>query len=407
MKPALTWLPALLLFLVSFPSCTNPNRPACSSDNLLPFREKDKWGFINTSGQVCISAKFDHADYFHDGLAEVQINGKYGVIDSIGNFVIQPQYTGMGTIEKDNIIVSSSGKWGIIDLSGHSLAAERFDQLRYEEKNDLFVFQKGDSFGIIEKNGTLRFIAACRLPEEFRENRMVITINNKSGYLSPEGRLIIQPKFDWAGGFSNGKAFCREGNTILVIDTTGKTAEKIQLPEEPTFQQIAPSLLAFLTGSHWSVINLEGQQVSAGFTRFGRYANGYIPVRRDSLWGFIDSAGRLVIEPTYESAGSYSEGLFSVRKNVMQGWGFIDRNGKWIIPPHYASVTYFSEGIVFARESSAGTEWICLDKSGKRISDLRFDHSSVFHHEIAQVELLGRMAYLGKNGKIIWQERIN
>src|SRR5688572_3761124 len=51
----------------------------------------------------------------------------------------------------------------------------------------------------------------------------------------------------------------------------------------------------------------------------------------EGRWGYINTAGELVIEARYDDAGPFSEGLASVNKRGK--WGFIDQNGNEIIEP--------------------------------------------------------------------------
>ncbi|MFM6579088.1 MAG: WG repeat-containing protein [Dolichospermum sp.] len=47
----------------------------------------DKWGYINTIGQIVIPCQFDDAMCFSEGLAKVTINGKDHLIDKTGKIV--------------------------------------------------------------------------------------------------------------------------------------------------------------------------------------------------------------------------------------------------------------------------------------------------------------------------------
>ena len=60
--------------------------------------------------------------------------------------------------------------------------------------------------------------------------------------------------------------------------------------------------------------------------------------------GFIDAGGRVVIEPTFEDAQPFHEGLASVQMN--QRWGAIDSGGNLVIPCiHSSTGLTFKEGV--------------------------------------------------------------
>ena len=47
-------------------------------------------------------------------------------------------------------------------------------------------------------------------------------------------------------------------------------------------------------------------------------------------WGFINHEGSLVIRPSFDDAGPFSEALAAVSKSGK--WGYIDLTGKIVIP---------------------------------------------------------------------------
>jgi hypothetical protein len=66
------------------------------------------------------------------------------------------------------------------------------------------------------------------------------------------------------------------------------------------------------------------------------------PVTVNGLWGFMDTAGSMVISPRFKQAGMFSEGLAPVRH---QGrYGYIDRRGTYVIPPRYDYAYGFANG---------------------------------------------------------------
>jgi hypothetical protein len=59
--------------------------------------------------------------------------------------------------------------------------------------------------------------------------------------------------------------------------------------------------------------------------------------------GYLDSTGKIIIQPTYESGGNFSEGLAAVRVNGKHG--YIDTKATWVIDPQYEYATEFVNGI--------------------------------------------------------------
>lgn len=67
----------------------------------------------------------------------------------------------------------------------------------------------------------------------------------------------------------------------------------------------------------------------------------------DGKDGFMDRTGTVVIEPRYEKAYPFKEGLAAVQ--VRGRWGYIDTNGRTVIEPRFAMAGFFSEGLADLR----------------------------------------------------------
>ena len=68
--------------------------------------------------------------------------------------------------------------------------------------------------------------------------------------------------------------------------------------------------------------------------------DGIIAYMANGKWGFVDTKGKVVIEPECDRAKSFSDGLAAVCKDGL--WGFIDREGNIAIAYQYLDADYFS-----------------------------------------------------------------
>ena len=57
---------------------------AAGAQELIPYNSSGKWGFATHGGALEISARYDYAEPFSEGLALVRAGGKYGFIDMSG-----------------------------------------------------------------------------------------------------------------------------------------------------------------------------------------------------------------------------------------------------------------------------------------------------------------------------------
>ena len=80
-------------------------------------------------------------------------------------------------------------------------------------------------------------------------------------------------------------------------------------------------------------------------------------------WGYINKKGEFVIEPRFDGAADFHEGLASV--NVDWARGYIDMTGKWVIEPRFGKAGNFSDGV--ARVTLDG-EVHYIDREGNFVS---------------------------------------
>lgn len=63
-----------------------------TADKIYAYREGDKWGFVNSSGEVVIEPQYEGAKSFSNGLAAVCVDGKWGFIDEENQLVISCEF---------------------------------------------------------------------------------------------------------------------------------------------------------------------------------------------------------------------------------------------------------------------------------------------------------------------------
>ena len=60
--------------------------------SLEPVEQMGKWGYVDSQGHLRISAIYDTAAEFSEGLAAVKMDGKWGYIQSNGDWFILPRF---------------------------------------------------------------------------------------------------------------------------------------------------------------------------------------------------------------------------------------------------------------------------------------------------------------------------
>jgi hypothetical protein len=92
---------------------------------------------------------------------------------------------------------------------------------------------------------------------------------------------------------------------------------------------------------------------------------GLFPVNMGGKTGFINREGKLIINPQYDNASNFYDGLALVTTGGKSG--YIDKEGKTVINPQFDIGGDFSEGLAAV---STGGKWGYIDKDGKYVWNL-------------------------------------
>jgi WG containing repeat len=89
------------------------------SEGVAPVRIGDAWGFIDKTGAVAIAPKFENVERFSSGLSKVLVNGSYGFIGRIGAIAIPPQFKEAESFSEGFAVVGDgNGRYWYIDQLG-------------------------------------------------------------------------------------------------------------------------------------------------------------------------------------------------------------------------------------------------------------------------------------------------
>ena len=125
--------------------------------------------------------------------------------------------------------------------------------------------------------------------------------------------------------------------------------------------------------------------------------NGFVKVKLDGKYGFINEDGEEIISCKYEDADDSSDGLARVQS--AEGWGFVNENGEEIIPCKYEDAGAFSDGL--ARVKSA-EGWGFVNENGEEIISCKYKVAVPdFSEGLARVKTKEGWGFVNKNGEEI------
>lgn len=165
--------------------------------------------------------------------------------------------------------------------------------------------QETNTFSRIEQKGYLD-LSSYTGKLKFYNGLSAFNENGLYGFVDPSGKIVIPPKFKYAGRFSRERAAVQSAYNDLwgFIDTQGNYITKVEFCTLGAFSE------------------------RDGLA--GVYKNGYKvgDSCQGGKWGFIDTEGRWVIDPVLDKAERFINGKAKVVYNGVDG--YINRNGQWV-----------------------------------------------------------------------------
>ena len=126
-----------------------------------------------------------------------------------------------------------------------------------------------------------------------------------------------------------------------------------------------------------------------------------LPFPRKGKYGYRDKSGEFVIQPQFDYAGEFSEGLAVVGLGKFPNtkWGYINRLGNFVIPAQFEGAHDFSEGM--AAVSFSGKLGY-IDQTGKLVVPAQFDEAQKFKDGRARVRIIkDGYGYINKQGELV------
>lgn len=84
------------------------------------------------------------------------------------------------------------------------------------------------------------------------------------------------------------------------------------------------------------------------FEQAGHFHEGVAPARDNGRWGFIDRAGTWVVPPRYDGVLKGGSGRFGIQENGR--WGYVDTTGAVVVPPRYEDARPFGDGVAAVKQ---------------------------------------------------------
>jgi hypothetical protein len=241
---------------------------ACFSSGLLVVRMKEKWGCVDTSGNLAIPMKYEELSLFSNGYGVGRIGKNFFIVKSNGNETLIKEKNIYNIKQfKENLApyIALDKLIGFIDTTGKSVIPARFLSVGY--------FCNGLAWAA--------------------------NSDGKIGFINNSGEWVVQPLFSGAKDFDkkSGLARVKKDEKWVYVNEKG---EIISFNISEITDDFNEGLSRGKTGYSFGFYNNKGEWIiQPQFEGTRNFKNGYAAAKANGLWGIIDKTGNWVIKPSF------------------------------------------------------------------------------------------------------------
>lgn len=362
MKKTVVAICFFILLVLSDTACYGETQKTLAADeNVIRFLNEatGKMGLMNLENEVLLPAEYDEIGAFDEyDVAIVVKDQKKGLVDRQGNILLDVAF--------DRIQIRSINSFPPSNYFGcYSVELNHQVGIYLKAENEI-VWQDGwQSYGNEAHYYTGNFMAV------YREDI------NRCNLLTRSGQYLFER---WIDGriqmtHDGGAIIIDDENRILeYIDETGMVQLSI-----PDYSESAYEIGDYIIIQEkkngellWGLVEKStGRQICEPqyqyISREG-FSDGLMMIQMDDLCGYMNERGVVVIPPQFDFAENFSCGRARVR--VGNDYGFIDTEGHYIIQPTNRNEMWFqphykNHYLLFANSEQ---EWGFIDEAGNRTS---------------------------------------
>lgn len=198
------------------------------------------------------------------------------------------------------------------------------------------------------------------IEQEPYEYFTLYSLDEKVGIVDKKGKTLIEPEYTtiYIPNQSKEVFFCFKGDEYRVLDSKGKDiftefSSVSPITISDTSLEMEKQVLCYEENGKLGLVDFEGKKLSGAiYEKVESLKNkpGCILVKKDGMYGVVDSYGNTVVDIKYNSVKSdefcsetegYLKTGYIVTEKTKSGiiYGYIDYNGEMLVEPKYESIT--------------------------------------------------------------------
>lgn len=262
------------------------------------------------------------------------------------------------------------GAWPLVRRFSSGLAAVNVGGTRSAMGNGVV----GGHYEYIDPAGATVLAGPFENPGLFWHERLVTLVPGKKAVAYDTAGKEIASGYDDLRGFYGGLSYARKGDDTGFLNTDGSWA--FELPAETKVGAFHEGYVSFSRdGTLWGFLDSSGAvAIEPEFEMAGQFWDGLAVVKQDGKYGFVDTKGRLAGEAEWDGALPCHEKRCAVKRGEL--WGFVDETGAVAVQPRLEDMRDFNGGkAAFLQDGKVGY----IDPQGTVVIEPKWQAAYDFH----------------------------
>lgn len=342
---------------------------ALSEVIFLPYKVGGLFGWMDQNGNILIKAQYNSVGFFKDGLAWAEKNEKYGFVNKANKVIVPFQFQSVTEFEKGRSIVELNDLYGCIDRTGAYTVPPQFKDLGIFIEGLMYA-QKDSLYGFYDGFGNLRIPAQYDEAFSFENGKAKVIFQEATGLIDQYGSYVVKPLYDDLIPFTDSIWIIENGDYFDFLKLKGEQKLALSVEEVGALENDRAIVeyegkIGYINSKAELVIPFK-YETFTNARQEGAFDGMYAKVALKGKYGVIDRTGKVIIAPTYPKMGAVGT-LIAIEKAGK--WGFIDLNNQWKIQPIYEFAESFSDGLGIVQNL---TLFGAINAAGKVVIPIEF-----------------------------------
>lgn len=257
-------------------------------------------------------------------------------------------YTQFFRSPKGYYTVSDDEKWGILNSTGDWFFDQNYTYSAPIGSERTAVLSTEKDTRIYDRDG----VVLSYLPEDIKEVKAIdghmVPVKTSSGwtFYQYESEEYDSKTYEDVSSFSDGVAAVLSDGVWKLILEDGKSISDKKFDDVKLHSNGDRSYDDIMIASEQGEYGMYDKYCKSlndfRCKNADIYMGGAVAFADETgKWGFVDTKGKVIIEPEFDNAKSFSNNLAAVCKDGL--WGFIDTSGELVIDYQFLDADYFTE----------------------------------------------------------------